>query len=690
MIRFAVAIFLSSYLLFQVQPMIARYILPWFGGGPAVWTACMLFFQVALLGGYAYAHLLSARLSRRRQYILHVALLALSLASLPITPSVSWRPSAAQDPNLQILLLLAFSVGFPYIMVSSTAPLLQRWFSLANPGRSPYRLYALSNVGSLLGLLTYPFAVEPNLGLGTQTALWSGGYALFALTCAWAGRFLLSDRSDRSDVPALKQPDAETVSAPSSQVRLLWLALPACASLMLVAITNHVCQDVAVVPFLWVLPLSLYLLSFILCFDGERWYDRRVWIPLLAVALFSSPWLLEGDLDLVPLVGCFMALLFACCMVCHGELVRLRPPAAKLTSFYLATSAGGALGGLFVTLIAPAIFVGYWELHLGLAVTFTLAAWSLARDARAKGVRLGPSWAPAVVILGGLGVMVLALRENITDFYDETIAASRSFYGILRVREDADVSEARRRRRIYHGGIKHGVQYVSPQLRRLNVSYYSAGSGLSVAIKYHPKRLDHRSLHIGVVGLGAGAIAGHAVEGDRVRFYEIDPDVEKFAHQYFTYLADSMGRVKIVLGDARLSMERELETGDRQEFDVLALDAFSGDAIPIHLLTLEALELYWKHLRPDGVLVVHISNLNLELWPVVKAGARATGKDIIYIKNLKKRSAGISRATWVLLSNNRELLEHPQVRERIWKTPSGWDKEILWTDDHANLFEVLE
>ncbi|MFM7742779.1 MAG: ferrichrome ABC transporter permease, partial [Verrucomicrobiota bacterium] len=404
MFAFSLTIFWGAFLIFLVQPLIARFILPWFGGGPAVWTTCMLFFQLLLLGGYAYAHFSISRLTPRRQVITHLGLLALAVALLPITPGDAWKPTDGSNAAGHILLLLLGCLGLPYLVLSATGPLLQAWFSKANPGVSPYRLYALSNVGSLLALLIYPFYLEPQLSRQAQADGWSWGLAIYAGLTAWCG--LKVWKSAAADGTATKQEDEE---APASAGRkLLWFALPACGVMLLLAITNKLCQDIAVVPFLWVLPLSLYLLSFIISFDSPRWYHRGVWLPLLAALLGMVLWNLyqaESHPDITPLATLYLGTMFVACMVCHGEVYRLRPGASRLTGFYLSLSAGGAAGGLFVALIAPFVFPDYFELHLALFLTAALVLLVLRQD-QDRPFRQGPArwaWAVPFVALAAFG-----------------------------------------------------------------------------------------------------------------------------------------------------------------------------------------------------------------------------------------------------------------------------------------------
>ena len=465
---------------------------------------------------------------------------------------------------------------------------------------------------------------------------------------------------------------------------------------MLLAITNQTTQDVAVIPFLWVLPLSLYILTFILTFGSDRLYDRRIWYPLLVLALGALTYHISIGLvdDLVQEIALYNATLFAVCMVCHGELVRLRPPARRLTSFYLMVALGGALGGFLVSIVAPRVFSGFWELHIGLVIALLLAGLCLYRVLRDSRRRRSLRTAVVVATLTGALVMGWMLSEDIADHSVEAIAAVRDFYGVLRVKEEGSRRDPNWQRRLYHGEIRHGLQFLQPERRNMRVGYYSPRSGVGIAIDHLHEQGGpdggRASLNIGVVGLGAGVMAASALPGDRMRFYEIDPTVERLARQYFTFLKDCPAAVEVVLGDARVSMERELKEGIVRRFDVLAIDAFSGDAIPVHLITKEALELYLRYLAPNGVLALHISNQNLELSPVVRGIARELKRPVAYTKNLEARELGIDRATWVLITSNRGVLDDPRTLAQTRDWPEVDRAYIVWTDDWNNLFQVLE
>ncbi len=695
-ITFGVTILLSAFLLFQVQPVVSKAILPWFGGAPAVWTTCMLFFQTLLFGGYLYAHLLQRWLAPRHQVAVHLALVAVALAMLPVIPGADWKPGAAVSPTLQILLLLLATVGLPYFVLAATSPLVQAWFSGACPGRSPYRLYALSNAGSLAALLSYPFFFEPMFDLSIQSAMWSGAFVLYAalcaalLACVWQLRS--SGKVSEDSVPSHG-------ARPSWSDRLRWLALPACASLMLLAATNHVCQDVAVVPFLWVMPLSLYLLSFIICFDHARWYVRPLWAALAVFALGGvavNDYLRVGwsPLGLMAELLLYFAALFFACMVCHGELVRLKPAPRYLTEFYLFISAGGALGGAFVAVVAPLTFSNYLEWPIGVAVTFVLSVGLLIlpNSQLKKGATAGlPSSGTLfqraaksgrmirLIAYAGFG-LVVAVGLLYIAVWSGGLAGpldrARNFFGVVAVIYNSEKNEFQ----LQHGRIRHGRQSADPEKRRWPTGYYGEQSGAGEAIRYCQKSGPVR---VGLIGLGVGTLATYARPDDVFRFYEINPEVIRMALQRFTYLRDCRSEWDVVLGDARLSLEAE----PPQEFDVLVLDAFSGDAIPTHLLTREAFDVYRRHLKPDGIIAVHVSNGYLRLGPVVRRLAEDCGMKSTRLCSKSDESRMVDVSKWIVVTRSDDFLSaHPSRPPHL---PDDDLQVPLWTDQYSNLFRIL-
>jgi SAM-dependent methyltransferase len=699
--RYAATIFLSSFLLFLVQPLIARLILPWFGGSAAVWTTCMLFFQALLLAGYAYAHLLvkipgRGKFSARTlQALIHTALLAAALVTLPIAPAESWKPLGGEEPVSRILLLLGASVGLPYFLLASTSPLVQAWFARARPGENPYRLFAISNLASLAALVGYPFVVEPFLAAHEQVVLWSWMFAGFAALCAAVAW------TTPAASPAVAQKPVEETQGRNPL--WLWLALSATSSVLLLAVTNHLTQNVAAVPLLWLAPLTLYLLSFILTFEGRGWYQpRRLW-PFVLVSLAGMAWLLADSrfqFELPVQLGVYLTGLFVACMFCHGELYRTRPEPRRLTAFYLTVSAGGALGGVLVAVVAPLVFNAYYELGIGLVAVAMLAALRFA-DIGERWGRVA-RYASLAILLGVTGS---AVYEGF-NYQEDVHLSSRSFYGVLRVKEYGYPGEEGHLRRLVHGAILHGEQYQTGKWRSFITTYYQESSGIGVAIK--SKQAGERGkpiqvgkpgtpiqvgkpgtpIRVGVIGLGTGTIAAYGREGDTYRFYDIDRRVVEVATTEFSFLSGSAARIELVVGDARLSLERERPQG----FDVLAIDAFSGDAIPVHLITREALEVYLRHMKPDGIVAFHVSNRFLHLIPVVARLAKEAKAHAVLVSDDPDEDddeTRRSRSDWVLVSRSLEALERPQIAKAATEAAdeAGWR---TWTDDYSNLIQILK
>ena len=678
MLLYALTIVVSAFLLFQVQPVIAKIILPWFGGSAAVWTVCMLFFQMALLLGYLYAHALVRYLKPRTQMLVHAALLLVSALALPIYPNASWKPLNGDEPTLRILGLLAMTVGLPYFLLSTTGPLLQAWYARRFRGAMPYRLYALSNAGSMFALLSYPVLFEPVFTTHQQAWMWSAAYGVFVVLCG-----VTAIRSGNA-AAAVAAAEPEAVEKPSAKRYAMWLLLPAVASLLLLAITNHLSQNVAAIPFLWVLPLSIYLLTFILCFEGSGWYRRNPYVQLLAVALGAMAYALSvdttGSVPIRVMVPLFTMGLFTCCMVCHGELARLKPDPRYLTHFYVMIAAGGALGGLLVGLLAPHLFNGIYEMPLGLVACAALVVWVLRQDAELKWFQRWRQPAPIVA-----AVLTVALAVFVGLQIRDTVRASRemvrNFYGALRVRDSGPATQLDATRTLTNGTINHGEQFLNPARRDQPTTYYGPDTGVGLAIREKGKA---GAIRVGVIGLGTGTLAAYGRLGDYYRFYEINPLVLRLAHTEFTFLGDCKAKVDVAMGDARLSLERE----SPENFDVLVVDAFSSDSIPVHLLTLEAMLLYFRHLRPDGVLAVHISNRYLDLEPVLAGETRATGKLARVVDTEDDDTQDVFGATWVLITSPASGFHGEELTN---STAIESKRTVrLWTDDYSNLFRILK
>ncbi|WP_395745513.1 spermidine synthase [Prosthecobacter sp.] len=780
---------LSAFLLFQVQPIISKFILPWFGGSPGVWTTCMLFFQVVLFAGYAYAHALTL-LPRRWQGIIHGLLLGAAIAMLPIAPSEMWKPTGSEDPALRILLLLFVSVGMPYFVLSSTSPLVQVWFTRTTGGASPWRLYALSNIGSLAALLSYPLFFEVHWDVLEQTTLWAVGFGAFvvlSLAGVWLDRHHALEEEAR---PVEAQKPEPASDHPGWLRRIAWVLLPALASCVLLAATNHVCQDVAVIPFLWVVPLSLYLLTFIICFEHERWYARIcvLWallaLPLLFITCtqnlmqkqdFWSKFETWAHNEAEPLLnkmtkftghtfnlatiklapnfiwelGWAFGAMFVACMLCHGELTRLKPAPRRLTEFYLLMSFGGALGGLFVSLGAPHLFTTFAEWPISLILVAALACYVLLRSVlkvkrvwewllvvlitaslgwlawklHAAGILTWEAFKrrmenknapPEAAIYGALGTTALCLvvilfriirrgfmrpaLVSITmlglvftfvlllmaDFgfrHEEKLERVRNFYGMLSVTEDYDDS-GMKSLELTNGGIIHGMQNLTPGLREEPTSYYGHATGIGRALD----SLDGRpGARIGVVGMGAGTVSCYAKSGQTIRFYDINPDVVRIAKKHFYYLSDAERRgakVEIVISDARLALERE----PSQQFDVLLLDAFSGDSVPVHLLTREAFAIYDRHMKPDGIIAVHITNSYLILAPVIEKIAAEAG---FKTTRIATDADGDDDSTDYILVTRNEAFLKANPPDLLGNETELKHDVRLWTDRYHNLLRIL-
>lgn len=773
---FGASIFLSAFLLFQVQLIMGKKLLPWFGGTAAVWAACMVFYQVLLLAGYAYAHVVAKKWDLRQQARVHFGLLALSalvvlLLTLfwksPIIPSAEWKPEPGGVAILGIVKLLTVSIGLPFLVLSSTGPLLQSWFSAVHgrdslSRRSPYYLYALSNAGSLLGLLSYPVLFEPYLYLRVQAYLWGYGFLFFVVCCAVCAWRVMQTTGAVAPEAELAPQAVVVEREPTRWDRALWILLPMAGSLLMLATTNLITQDISPIPLLWVLPLSVYLLSFILSFSKVSWFRRGLFHPLAfvaavlaVVALFRST-----AMPMVNSIAIFLFALFVFCMLCHGEVARLKPGPKHLTAFYLSLSVGGALGGMFVALLAPVLFKGYWEYQVALWLGAVISFIALFYDQESWFHRQQP-WIAAAVITGTaavprllavtgavewpqqvtgmvyMGILIaLALLTlwllisggpqflNRPEFKWNQVAVgmtlgllatvlvwtlkapggraeyrSRNFYSSLSVLSYNQTEPAAHWVELVHGRISHGSQYQLPGKRRIATAYYTLSSGAGLALVEHPRRRRGESLRVGAIGLGAGTLAAYSKPGDYTRFYEINPEVIELARGkggFFHYVSEARGQVEIVQGDARLSLEAELKRGEPQKFDVLLVDAFSGDSIPVHLLTTEAMEVYLKHMRDnDSMIAFHISNLAVNLEPVVAGLAQKYDMNATLV-GVAEQSDTFLASDWVIMTKGNALettafktsgvpMYKPDRKKRDIFIPAPY-----WTDEFSNLVALLK
>ncbi len=660
----------------------------------------MLVFQLLLFGGYAYAHWTTRYLTVSKQTRLHCGLLVVAILTLPIAPDASWKPGPSDSPALHIILLLVATIGLPYFILSSTSPLVQGWFSRSHSAHSPYRLYALSNVGSLLALLSYPFLIEPQLATETQSYVWSGLFICFAIVCAMAGWWMCRSTNCRSSSHLTMNCSTtaeveDNGNFPSWGLTGLWFGLAMTASILLLATTNQVCLDVAVVPFLWVLPLALYLITFILCFDSERWYSRRIFGTAAVILLTASVWLITRG-AYVPIalqVAIYFGMMFSSCMVCHGELAALKPHPRHLTGYFLTISAGGAAGGLFVGIVAPLLFVNYGEFHFGILCFLVLASLIRLREDKTRWPL--PAWTQPLALVSLL-CLALGLLSQVGRYDPAAISVGRNFYGVLKVQQVICETSHEPMFELAHGRITHGSQFLSGEKRLIPTTYYSEVTGIGKLMQRY--RVE-QPRHIGIVGLGVGTLAAYGRTGDRLRMYEINPEVTRYAQEQFSFLRDCPAEQMILAGDGRLSLEFE----SPQEFDILVLDAFSGDAIPVHLLTREAIRLYLRHLQADGVLACHISNLHFNLRPVIAGLAAECDLSYTIVDSKPNVELAAKASTWAFLARAPKTLavlhDSGPDRDGLIDIASGVERDsadspkgikpIIWTDNRSNLLQVM-
>lgn len=686
---FATTMGVAGFLLFQVQPMLAKYILPWFGGAATTWIVCMLFFQMALLAGYAYAYALTRPMTASQQAIAQIILLLLVLALLPITPAESWKPTDAGDPTWRIVALLAATVGGPYLVLATTSPLITRWFANIAPQSNPSQLFAISNFGSFLGLLSYPFAFEGLLSTGAQTRLWSIAFALYAALFA-----ICAFVAWRAPAATIANGGATMPSRdkPLEAGRIArWIALGALASILLLATTNQITQWSAVIPFLWIAPLALYLLSFVLAFGRQhggdiRWYALAFLILAAIVLVAGRP---DTPTRFVTDFALHIVTLFAGCMVCHVEVVRLQPGPRQLPAFYLALSIGGAIGGLLVALGAPLIFSDYREFPLVLVAIALLSAAILWRDRAAHSFAwLRPASAlGAVAFVAGLSLMLWREIGQASDIVDR----ARNFYGVVSIVRDKmdDPEEASLVMR--QAGVDQGSQYFKAERRLEPACAFNEDSGLGKALRFNARRRadPNAPLRIGVLGLGAGMVAGLGKPGDVMHYYELNPAVLDLVNKHFTFVRDGKAKTDVALGDGRLTMERELKAQGSQKFDVLVINAFRGASPPMHLMTAEAYETYLAHLAPDGVLAVNFELDTFEIAPLHRGLAQRFNIGVRWLETVDSEADCGDGVSWALYTRDNAFWNVPDIRAATspWRDKS--ESTLLWTDASSNLMSIV-
>ena len=670
---YCTVVFLSAFLLFLIEPMAAKQLLPALGGSSAVWVTCLVFFQIALLMGYLYAHWLTREgdgVAHRRLYVaLLVASVGLLAAEMVFHPTLS---RGSEHPVSTIFISLTVTIGLPFLLLASTSPLLQVWLHRAEGGGVPYRLFALSNVGSLLALVAYPTLVEPHLSLHLQRSLWAAGFFVYAVLCAF-----LALRGGSKGL-TLEEPEQVTTPGSSTRARWLWFLLPMGAAMQLSAVTSHLTINIAAIPLLWMLPLGVYLVTFIVAFEFPAVYRRGLVVRLLVVLLASLGYAIsktEVNLPIGVAILFFLAELFFACLFCHAESFALRPRrASETTLFYLLVAAGGAAGTFFIGILCPLIFSANYDLAISFFFTAGLAVAVTWRDGWPQ--RLLWTTCSALLLFFVIMLHVAYSRQALVEV--------RNFYGTLRVKQTASI-QGDTVRMLLNGTIQHGTQLFSPSspaASRIPTTYYAEDSGIGLALRFC---CEERPRNVGVVGLGAGTLAAYGRPGDHIRFYEINPLVRPIAENLFTYLRNSKAEITYADGDARASLTAEAP----QEFDVLAVDAFSGDAIPLHLLTTEAMEVYRRHLTPRGVLAFHVSNQYLDLAPEIALLAGASHLQARLIDTASNDLRGEYRSTWVLLSASQSFFDQPEIAAVAETIPLIRSLKP-WTDDYSSLLPILQ
>lgn len=713
---FVVSILASAFLIFLVQPMVGKRILPWFGGTAAVWMVCLAFYQTTLFLGYAYAHLLIRFASPTAQLGVHALLVCLALLFQPVLPDDSWSPAADVNPVAEIIRMLAANVAVPFLLLASTGPLVQAWFSRRHPTHSPYPLYAVSNIGSLLALLAFPFLLEPSFGLSEIGRFFSVGFDITVLLVLICAALALRAGAGAKIVLVVEGESTESDESLAVPNVLLWLLLSASGVMLLMGVTNRLCQDVASVPFLWILPLAIYLLTLIVAFGSERFYSRSLFLTLGFLFLLKtigapvwedlfvdSSWYWRFHSSLSAQISSYVGLLFSLGMLMHGELHRMRPPAHALTAFYLFVSGGGALGGLFVGLVAPLVFNDYHELSLSLVLAWLLALIALLHNREVRSNAKRRPYAQAIVCVAALFVVVVGYFASQPEAKSNTklVHQERTFFGVLRVTE---LHNTFPQRHLTHGTTLHGVQFIGSSLASIPTSYFGRATPIGLLLDSRP---SDRETRVGIVGLGAGTLAAYGRAGDLFRFYEIDPSVIRLASKDgpFEFLEKTPSEIELVEGDARLSLEREAVAGTPQNFDVLVIDAFSGDGIPVHLLTTEAFARYRQALAPDGLIALHLSNRHMDLMPQVARQGREAGFAVLSLWSEIFPRYQSQQTRWTIMSPTDEGID--AVSERINKTMAslkipaenlraeianeyyGQDLRI-WTDEQSDVFSLVK
>lgn len=674
---FGLSIFISAYLIFYIQPMLAKKILPLLGGSSFIWIACILFFQIGLLLGYVYAYLLSKVQSTIKQGIIHLILMAFSLAYLPL--SVTYQVESINTvTSLTAIMMLSQTVLLPFVILSASSPLLQSWYCRIRHTPFPYSFYSISNIGSLLGLLVYPFLVEPLVGIQAQMLGWSWifGFYLILLT----GCLLLF--SIKANVEITKTTRATT---PLKTIGF-WLFLTFLSSSLLLTISHFLTQEIINLPLLWILPLVLFLISFIVTFRTDKSYDRQFWGASWIIWVVSYAWLVvtkqQGGF---PFVIVLSMLMYSGCMVCHGELIRHRPEWVNLTHFYLIIALGGALGGVFINFIALPIFNEWWDFYfilvsISIIVIYAARGISASSSSKSHNIFFAVSFLSIVSVLLVVYFQVASPDVNL-------VVKKRNHFGLVEVNDIYNKVRQKTVRVLFHGNIVHGLEELDSQSDEAK-TYYAAHSGVGLAIQYLQSKKD--AVSIGVLGLGVGSLSFYGRENDEIHFYEIDKDVIEIAKKYFSFLSQSKANIHLYHNDARIALKQQLEQDGSKQFDLLVADAFSGDVVPFQLLTLEAFQLYKAHLSKGGIIAIHISNAFLDLLQVTQALANQYQLPLHFVHSRENTSELVYATNWVLISQDKGLANWLEAKkgDNIVATHLK-SKEMLWTDDKSSILQLI-
>jgi hypothetical protein len=689
--QYFISVFISAFLVFQIQPIISKIILPWFGGGASVWTTCMLFFQFFLLVGYLYAYVLTKILRVKYQIATHLVCLLLSLFLLPNNIADIQNIPISGSPTWGVLKVLLLGLGFPYLILSANTPLLQHWFTSETNGANPYRLYSISNVGAFLALISYPVVIEPFMPIDWQIKLWSSIYCLFVLLVG--GIFYIVAKQNNKD--RLSIPEQQTTQKISFFRFTLWFMLSALGVILLVSTTNALTQNVPPMPFLWVAPLAIYLLTYVAAFSNIRIYVRNLWLPFFMLLSFVALliYFIGGQFDIITQLFIYLLILLSGCMICHGELNSLKPQQGNTTLFYLVLSAGGVFGSFLVSFVAKSFFNEFLEFPLAIFSVLVLATASIwwnqqyvVKETESSKADIVVNRQLSILALGTtfVGLVWLFVFIKLNNQYQQyDIAKARNFYGILSVKDitEGNVNE----RRLIDGTTSHGSQSLQLSTSTVPLSYYRPGTGIQLVIEELSRGSE---LQVGIIGLGVGALAAYGQPGDHYIFYELNPLVADFANQYFSYLDSAKAKVDVKLGDARVSLQKELDLGHENAFDLLIIDAFSGDLIPTHLMTQEAFLLYQQHIKDQGVVALHISNRHLSLLPVIMHHSSSLNLQAMLFET--PGNGNEHDVQWVVLTNNSRLTQSPQLIHRQTRIAKDQYQKVVWTDDYSSLLPILK